>query len=334
MTVSVCVVAYNEESVLPSILEDIRKQDYPHNKMEIILIDSMSLDSTKEIMEKFQKEQNDFIRVQVLENPGKRLAAGWNVALKSYVGDVILRVDAHASIPVDFVRKNMELQEAGEFVTGGLRPNVVEKSTPWTETLLLAEQSMFGSSMASYRRSTKKSYVKSIFHGAYRREVFDTVGGFDEQLGRTEDNEMNYRIRQAGYKICYSPEIISYQHTRSTLKTMLKQKYGNGYWVALTTKVCPACLSVFHFVPFMFVMGIIFTTILAIFKRPFLAFAMWSLYSVAAVTMSIFAIKEKKKCVQQLALPFLFLALHVSYGVGSLVGILKMPFWKYKEKVS
>lgn len=88
---------------------------------------------------------------------------------------------------------------------------------------------------------SEKQYVKSLFHGAYRREVLEKVNGFDEQLGRTEDNEFHYRIRQAGYQICYSPEIISYQHAVSTLPGMLKQKYGNGYWVALTLKACPGC---------------------------------------------------------------------------------------------
>ena len=124
----------------------------------------------------------------------------------------MIRVDAHASIPREFVRKNVEILETGEMVSGGPRPNIIDESTPWKETLLLAEQSMFGSSMASYRRSQKKQYVKSLFHGAYRREVLEKVGGFDEQLGRTEDNEFHYRIRKAGYKICYSPGIISYQH--------------------------------------------------------------------------------------------------------------------------
>ena len=208
MIVSLCVVAYNEEKVLNKLLEDIKSQDYDHTKMEIVLIDSMSTDSTKEIMNDFQQQEKDFKKIQVLDNPGKKQAAGWNVAINNFSGDVMIRVDAHASIPREFVRKNVEILETGEMVSGGPRPNIIDESTPWKETLLLAEQSMFGSSMASYRRSQKKQYVKSLFHGAYRREVLEKVGGFDEQLGRTEDNEFHYRIRKAGYKICYSPGII------------------------------------------------------------------------------------------------------------------------------
>lgn len=331
MIISVCVVAYNEEKALPGLLECIKKQDYPHEKMEVVLIDSMSEDTTKSIMKAFYGENKDFKNIQILDNTGRKQATGWNVAIRNYKGDAILRVDAHASIPSDFVRKNVEVLESGEFVSGGIRPNIVEEKTPWKETLLLAESSMFGSSVASYRRSEKKSYVKSVFHGAYRREVFDKVGGFNEQLGRTEDNEIHYRIRKAGYQICYSPDIISYQHTRSSLKGMLKQKYGNGYWVALTLKVCPGCLSLYHFVPLGFVVGIIVTTVLMLLGYPLLGEIMWGMYWVCALLMSLLAIRGQKKNIYQLSLPVLFFLLHVSYGVGSLVGILKLPFWKYKK---
>lgn len=331
MIISVCVVAYNEQKALPDLLECIKSQDYPHNQMEVVLIDSCSNDNTKKIMEKFRKENQDFFGVQVLDNPRKIQAAGWNVAIKNYKGDAIIRVDAHAAIPKEFVRKNAEVLESGEYVSGGVRPNMVDASTPWKETLLLAEQSMFGSGIAPYRRSEKSTYVKSVFHGAYKREVFEKVGFFNEQLGRTEDNEIHYRIRQAGYKICYSPDIVSYQHTRSSLKAMLKQKYGNGYWVALTLKACPKCLSLYHFVPLCFVLGIIGTSVLAAFGFSFFAYLMWGMYWLVAVSMSILSVKGVKKTWYQFALPFLFFLLHISYGIGSFVGIIKLPFWKYKR---
>lgn len=331
MIISVGVVAYNEQNTLPKLFECIKAQTYPHDKMEIVLVDSMSKDDTKSLMGKFKKENKDFCNIQVLDNPQKKLAGGWNVILKNYHGDAVVRIDAHAEIPEDFVEKNVKVLESGEYVSGGLRPNIIDESTPWKETLLLAEQSMFGSSIAPYRRSEKKTYVKSVFHGAYKREVFDKVGFFNEQLGRTEDNEINYRIREAGYKICYSPDIVSYQHTRNSLKAMLKQKYGNGYWVALTLKACPKCLSIYHFVPLCFVLGIIGTSILAAFGFPILAYLMWGLYWLVAVGMSFLSVKGEKKTWCQLALPFLFFLLHISYGIGSLVGMIKLPFWKYKR---
>lgn len=331
MIISVCVVAYNEEKALPGLLECIKKQDYPHEKMEILLVDSNSRDKTKEIMNQFKCENQDFLSVKVLDNSGGKLAFGWNVALRNYIGEAIVRIDAHATIPKDFVRKNVNVLESGEYVSGGKRPNIIDSPTPWKETLLLAESSMFGSSIADYRRSEKKGYVKSVFHGAYKREVFERVGYFNEALGRTEDNEMNYRIRKAGYKLCYSPDIISYQHTRNTLSGMLKQKYGNGKWVALTLKACPQCLSLYHFIPFCFIVGIIITTILAVLGYPLLGKMMWGLYWVVAILMACLAVVGQKKSMYQLALPILFFLLHISYGVGSLAGFLKLPFWKYKK---
>ncbi len=330
MLISVCVVARNEEKTIQGILSDIQRQTYPHDKMEIILIDSMSDDRTKQMMLQFKESHSEFYDIQVLENPKRRLAPGWNVALRHYKGDAILRIDAHASVPEDFVMKNVEVLESGEYISGGKRPNIIDDPTPWRETLLLAEQSMFGSSIASYRRSNKKSYVNTVFHGAYRREVFEKAGLFNEKLGRTEDNEMNYRIRKAGYRICYSPDIVSYQHTRSSLKAMLKQKYGNGYWVALTLKVCPGCLSYYHFVPFLFVLAILLTTVLAVCGYPFLGILMWCVYWLASILMAVISVVYVKKNIYQILLPMLFFLMHVSYGVGSLLGVLKLPFWKCK----
>ena len=125
MIVSVCVVAYNEEKVLGNLLNDIKAQDYEHSKIEVVLIDSMSTDHTKDIMRDFQQQtSDDFKKIQVLENLKKKQASGWNVAIRNFSGDVMIRVDAHASIPPEFVRKNVEILESGEMVSGGPRPNM------------------------------------------------------------------------------------------------------------------------------------------------------------------------------------------------------------------
>lgn len=333
MTVSVCVIAYNEEKALPRLLNDINAQDYPSEKMEIVLVDSMSNDKTRQIMNQFAEENPQYIRVTVEKNTGGCQATGWNTAIRASREEIIIRIDAHARIPDDFVRKNVECMKSGEYVTGGARPNLPESDTPWQKVLLMAESSMFGSGIAGFRREKKKKYVKSMFHAAYRREVFERAGLFDERLGRTEDNEMHYRIRSYGYRLCYDPKIHSYQYTRSSLLKMMKQKYGNGYWVALTLKVCPRCLSAYHLVPFVFVAAIFGTSALALKGRSFWAKLLWSIYGSAAVLMSVAAVWKKKKHIYQLALPILFLILHISYGIGSFVGLLKLPFWSTKDNV-
>lgn len=327
MLVSFCVIAYNEEKAISSLFNDIRNQDYPHDKIEVIFVNAMSEDRTRQLMEEFSKENNGFRRVVVLDNPKKIQAAGWNVAIKEAKGDIIMRIDAHTVIPKEFVSKNVECIQSGENVSGGPRPNIAEEDTPWKHTLLLAERSMFGSSIAPYRKGHHKSYVKSVFHGAYRREVFEKAGLFNENLGRTEDNEMHYRIREAGYKICYNPKIISYQHTRNTWSSMIRQKYGNGYWIGLTLGIAPKCFSLYHFVPLCFVLALITAVIMLIFGLHWPLVLLSILYMFFNILMSIVAVIKEKKYIQYILLPFIFVSLHLAYGIGTIVGILKMPFW-------
>ena len=332
MKVSFIVIAYNEEKTIKNLLGDIANQNYPHQLIEVILIDGLSTDTTKKIMEEFSKENNDFMRVVVKDNPKRTLPCGWNIALSESNNDLIIRVDAHSSIPSDFITKNVECIKSGEKICGGYRPNIIDEETPWKKTLLLAETSMFGSSIATYRRNSGKRYVNSVFHGAYSREVFEKVGLYNELLARTEDNEMHYRIRKAGYRLCYDPQIHSWQYVRSSVPGMMKQKYGNGEWVARTLGVCPGCLSIYHFVPFAFVLAIIVTTILAAVKKPFLAITMWITYWCGAIGMAVLAVKNEAKHICQLLLPGIFFLLHLSYGVGSVVGMTKMIKDKFTKK--
>lgn len=332
MIVSVAVVAYNEEKTLPGLLKELVAQDYPHDKMEILLIDSCSSDGTRRVMEEFASAADGFKRVAVFTNEKKILPSGCNLMLENYTGDAIVRIDAHASVPADFIRKNVEVLQSGEMVSGGRRPNVIIDPTPWKNTLLAAEQSMFGSSIASYRRSEARTYVDSIFHGMYRREVYDKVGPYDERLARTEDNDMSYRIRKAGFKMCYDPNIVSYQHTRSSLKLMLRQKYLNGYWIGKTMGIQPKCFSLFHFVPFAFILGILCTSLLALLGWPLLGGLMWALYALLMIVFTVMELISNGFSWSKLLLPALFFLLHICYGWGTLVGLIEMPFWVKKVK--
>ena len=328
-TVSLCVIALNEEKFLPNLLNDLLSQTYPHEKTQIVLVDSGSVDATKSIMESFAADHaEEYMGITVADNPQKIQASGWNVAISCATADVVIRIDAHTHIPAEFTAKNMALQRTGEYVTGGTRPCVIENKTAWGELLLETENSLFGSSINISRRGTQKQYVKTMFHAAYRREIFEKVGGFNESLLRTEDNEMHYRIRQAGYRFCFDPDIVSYQYARSNLKRMVKQKYGNGYWVGLTLGVCPGCISVFHLVPLAFVLAIIATSVLAILGYGFLSTLMWCSYAVFTLLGVVSAVIKGKANGFIWMMPALLLILHVSYGLGSLVGLIQIPAWK------
>lgn len=335
MLVSLCMIAFNEEDALDGLFDDIRLQDYPHEQIEVVFVDSMSTDNTYDKMAQFKENGYGFKDVKIVQCTKKNQAFSWNAALMTAKGDAIIRVDAHARIPKNFVSRNVYNLELGEDVVGGGRPNIAPDASSWKLTLLAAEDSLFGSSVATYRRpAAEKEYMDSLFHAAYRREVIQKVGGFNEDLGRTEDNEFHYRIRQAGYKMCCCPDIISYQHARNNLKDMIRQKYSNGKWIGLTVSECSGCLSYFHFVPFVFVMSLILGSVLAFFGVPQLLYLILIFYGMFDIVNTVGCCTTKNIHFQFAFLPIIFPLLHVSYGIGTIVGLLEIPFWQRKIKNS
>lgn len=322
-TVTIGVIAYNEEKYLPDLLMDVLKQTYPRSLTELILVDSGSTDRTKLIMEKFRdKYTSEYLAIKVFDNPRKIQPAGWNIVIQCSKADVIIRVDAHAKIPADFVEKNMQCINSGEFVCGGPRENIVDEDTPWKKMLLNAELSLFGSGIAAYRRETDaRKYVKSLFHGAYRREVFLKCGLFNENLVRTEDNEIHYRIRQNGFKICYDPTIKSYYHTRNTLPRMIMQKYQNGLWIGKTLKVCPGCISLFHLVPLAFVGALAGCIIFACLGISWMLLALLLAYGAFVAFNTIVSMIQNKN-LMDVVMPLVFFGMHMAYGLGTIVGLL------------
>lgn len=334
MLITLCVIAYNEEESLSHLLHDIAAQTYPRKRLEIILVDSSSADGTKAVMRAFKEEnEGKYHSILLLNNPGKTLPKGWNIVLENYSGAAVLRIDAHTRIPGDFIRKNVETLKAGHDICGGKVNNIITNKTQWGKVLYSLENSMFGGSFAAFRRANNKGHVNTLAFGLYRREVFAKTGRYNENLARTEDNDMHYRMRKAGFRFYYNPEINSYRETRNTCKKLLKQKYMNGYWIGLTMGVRPQCFSVYHFVPFLFVLFIVLTLFLLFTNlwRPVVA--IWVLYFVLNIGHSVsLAVKNKLRPLHAFFLPVGFFLTHFAYGLGTFVGLLYMPFWLVKTR--
>ncbi len=329
MTVSLCVIAYNEEERLSGLLEDIANQTYPRSLTELVFIDNGSTDTTPALMASFERFNRDYMRICIRSQGKSNQAHGWNTALCNAMGDIIIRIDAHARIPEDYIEQCVYEIENGEYIVGGGRPCISYRHDEWSDTLLAAEECLFGSSIMGYRRrQNEKKYLSSLFHAAYRREVFEKVGGFNEYLGRTEDNELHYRMRKKGYRFACCPNITSNQYIRGSFKAMLRQKWSNGLWIGLTCFVSPCCLSVLHFAPLGWVLALLITVIMAIKGSVRLLGLLLIAYILfdAAITLSAFAFNGFNKYKPLLFL--MFPALHLSYGLGTLCGILAGIPWK------
>lgn len=320
MKISFIVVAYNAAGSLGALLEDLLVQTIPHEQIEALLVDSASTDATRAIMLDFAKATP--FEVKVLDNPRRWLASGINVALAAATGDAIIRLDAHARIPKDFLENNLRALARGEDIVGGCVLGGAP-SGAWESVLRTVDTSRFCGGAAPFRNGGEARYVDTLAYALYRREVYDKVGLYDERLRRTEDNDMHYRMRKAGYRFYFSPDIVSYHAARATMRGQLRQKWGNGYWIGRTMRIQPRCFAPRHLIPALFVLALLFGLLL-------LPFSVWPLLLLLSAYLAcdlVFAVRgalsqESGRLLALLTLPFLFPAVHVVYGVGTLAGLL------------
>lgn len=320
MKISFIVVAYNAAGSLGALLEDLLAQTIPHEQIEALLVDSASADATRAIMLDFAKAAP--FEVKVLDNPKRWLASGINVALGAATGDAIIRLDAHARIPKDFLQNNLRALERGEDIVGGCVLGGAP-SGAWESVLRTVDTSRFCGGAAPFRNGGEARYVDTLAYALYRREVYDKVGLYDERLRRTEDNDMHYRMRRAGYRFYFSPDIISYHAARATMRGQLRQKWGNGYWIGRTMRIQPRCFAPRHLIPALFVLALLCCLLLL----PLSAWPLLLLLSAYLACDLVFAVRgalsqETGRLLALLTLPFLFPAVHVVYGVGTLAGLL------------
>ena len=320
MKISFIIVAYNAAGSMGALLEDLLAQTLPPAQIEALLVDSASTDATLALMQDFAKTAP--FTVKVLANPKRWLASGINVALAAATGDAIIRLDAHARIPADFLANNLKALALGEDIVGGCVAGGEPKGA-WESVLRTVDTSRFCGGAAPFRNGGEARYVDTLAYALYRREVYDAVGLYDERLRRTEDNDMHYRMHKAGYRFYFSPEIISYHAARSTLRGQLKQKWGNGYWIGRTMRIQPCCFAPRHLVPAAFVLALLGGLLL-------LSASIWplALLLIAYLTCDLlFAVRgaasqKEGRLLALAALPLLFPAVHIVYGMGTLCGLL------------
>ena len=320
MKISFIIVAFNAAGSLNALLEDLLVQTIPHEQIEALLVDSASTDATRAIMLDFAKATP--FEVKVLDNPKRWLASGINVALGAATGDAIIRLDAHARIPKDFLQKNLQALERGEDIVGGCVLGGAP-SGAWESVLRTVDTSRFCGGAAPFRNGGEARYVDTLAYALYRREVYDKVGLYDERLRRTEDNDMHYRMRKAGYRFYFSPDIVSYHAARATMRGQLRQKWGNGYWIGRTMRIQPRCFAPRHLITALFVLALLAGLLL-------LPLSVWPLLLLLFAYLAcdlVFAVRgalsqETGRLLALLTLPLLFPAVHVVYGVGTLAGLL------------
>ena len=319
--VSALLVTRNEQAFIEKAMMSLINQTYPKDYYEIIVIDGESTDDTLKIVKKLiEQYKTDSFDIRVINNPKHILATGWNLGIKDAKGEFVVRIDAHAEAAEDFIEKNVEtmLKTTDAVCVGGKLTTMSLNGD--NDTISKVLSSPFGVGNSSFRVSDGAGYSDTAVYGLYKKEIFERVGYFNEKYIRNQDIELHSRIRKAGGKFYFNPQINCVYYSRNTVKKMVKQAFGNGKWNMVLLKNQNSALRLRHLVPFAFVLFLIVTTLLGFFSKYlwFLELGVLFLH----LALGLFAATKKTKSISEiLKMPFLFLLLHVSYGAGYLAGI-------------
>lgn len=318
--VSVVMPVFNEEQYIEQCVDSLLKQDYPIDKMEWIFVDGCSTDRTVEILSGYREKYPALIRV--CNNPNRVVPHAMNIGIAASKGKYIVRLDAHADYATDYISKCIYyLENTDAENVGGVAETKANGFTGKAIAKMLS--SKFGVGNSQFRTNGESGYVDTVPFGAFRREVFSRYGGYDERLVRNQDNEMNYRIRKNGRKIYLSNDIHLSYYCRDSVKGISTMAMTNGLWNIITMKLCPGSMGLRHFIPFAFVLSIIGLGILG-FVHPLFAVLLCAELIVYLLLDVVFSVKAAETVRQCFALIVLFPIFHVSYGFGSMRGIVKL----------
>lgn len=316
--VSVIIPVYNEERYIENCIQSLLEQDYPKNKMEFLFLDGRSTDKTVQIIDTFLEQYSSLIRI--IENPNRTQSYAMNIGIREAKGKYILRLDAHADYDKHYISECVRLLETGLYQNVGGVADTKARSK-FGEVVALMMSSRFGVGNSQFRTSDMEGPVDTVPFGAFSKDYLVSLGGFDERLNRNEDNEINYRIRKNGGVVYLSPKIRFTYYCRDTLKGILSMAFQNGKWTLIASRLCPGSMSLRHLIPLLFVLSIIALIVLDHFFAVFYLLLMLELALYFSLAL-LFSIKTKADFKMILQLLLLFPAFHISYGCGSIFGII------------
>ncbi|GMV37288.1 MAG: hypothetical protein AMXMBFR61_17960 [Fimbriimonadales bacterium] len=324
--VSVVLPARNEERFIEPCLRSLLSSDYPSERMEIIVVDGASEDRTAEIVSDLAAEDG---RIRLLENPNRTVPYAMNLGIRAARGDIIVRVDAHATYPPDYVARSVQtLQKTGAWNVGGVWVTQPGGPSAWARAISLALTHGFGVGGSAYRTGSKSGWVDTVPFGAFRREAFERAGLYRECLTRHQDYELNARIRSSGGGIYLDPEIRCEYFARPSLSALARQKYADGKWCVYSWLVCPEAYAFRHAAP-----GIVVAVVAllaagsALSPVPLGALAMLAaLYSLGSANAAVELLATSRRW-EALLTPLVFPILHFGHGIGVIAGLLSSRRW-------
>jgi len=308
--VSIIIPCRNEEKFIGKCLESILNQDYPKEKMEVLVVDGMSEDRTREIIKNFQFSNPNF-QLLLIDNPKKFTPFAFNIGIREAKGEIVMLAGAHATYEKDYVAKCVKyLKEYKADNVGGILKTIPSENTLIAKAIAISLSHPFGAGASRFRIGAKEpKEVDTVFGGCYKKEVFDKIGLFNENLIRSQDLEFNLRLKKAGGKILLAPDIVSYYYPKSNLKDFFLHNFEDGTWAVLPLKFVKFPFKLRHYIPLIFVLT--------------LPLSIW-LYILVSLFFSAQIAFREKDIRYFFVMPAVFATRHIGYGLGSVWGLIKL----------
>ena len=313
------VATFNEERRIAACLQGLLAQDYPPDRLEVAVVDGGSTDGTREIVRAIAEEDP---RVRLHENPLRIAAAAFNVGTRATTAEIVSLMSAHAVVAAGYTRRLVAaFEESGALLVGGRMVAAAAGGTPWEEAIRRATSSPFGLGNAAFHYSDEAQWTDTAFPGAYRRELLEQLGGFDERLVRNQDDDLHLRARLQGHRMWFDPGLECTYHPRSTLPALWTQYFEYGFWRAATLRKHRRLASWRHAVPPLFVASVAGGAALSP-VRPIRRLWLAVLGAYAAV-LGAGALREKVPPPESARMALAMAVLHTAYGAGFWAGVAK-----------
>ena len=321
--ISIIVPCRNEARYIAACLESILATDYPADRLEVLVADGRSDDGTREVVADIARRDH---RVRLLDNAQRITPTALNTAIRAASGDIIVRMDAHVVYPRTYLTRLVSaLEETGADNVGGVLATLPADDSPMAHAIALGLSHRFGVGNSYFRvGAPERRWVDTVAFGCYRRDVFERIGLFDEELVRNQDDEFNARLIKHGGRILLEPTVVAQYYGRRSLRHLARMFFQYGLFKPLVARKVGRVMTVRQLIPALLVLGLAGSALLApwVPGAGLLFAALASVYLVAVVAnamRSARSIGPKGAALMALVFP----TLHFSYGVGFLAGIAR-----------
>ncbi len=316
--VAIVMPVLNEERHIAQAVDRLLQQDY-QGPISIVIAVGPSHDRTSDVVDQLVAQHPNVLRV---ENPSGRTPTGLNAAIAATPAEVIVRVDGHALVPPDYVRRGVEtLHGSGADNVGGIMD--AEGVTPFQQAVAAAMTSRFGVGGAAFHVGGAAGAALTVYLGCFKRSALDRVGGYDETMIRAQDWEMNYRIRATGGQVWFTPEMRVKYRPRPTPSALAKQYFGYGTWRREVARRYPDTISVRYLAAPIMVLAVVIGIVLVIAgliagssMLSLMGLIPVALYGAGVLVASVITGRGFTKLLLLLVFPIM----HFSWGTGFLLG--------------